>query len=274
MDRNALSGRVHEGIIVCSDRRIRPTLDRLYNNGRRVIVSTGGANVASVGETVRGLTARGVRRWMVLAHTDTTDLAKGCRWVGQAALEVQATLAGTKLAQRYIDRAQVERFIQHGYTTRELIEQHNLEFQTEALRALLVGTGAHVDHGLSLDTSTMFTDDVLAHVLVITAPSALKYSSMKTALNAYGGNLVGSYNAFYSQVDHFAEAVTDARVFTGVLGVKDVRLLYLSRSDHQRMARWKAALGSEHFMKGISLTESELATAAVPRERRRTEHGV
>ena len=100
MDRNALWDRVHEGIIVCSDRRLRPTLDRLYNNGRRVIVSTGGANVASVSDTVRELTARGVRRWTVLAHTDTTDIAKGCRWVGQAAVEVQAKLAGTKLPQQ------------------------------------------------------------------------------------------------------------------------------------------------------------------------------
>src|SRR5580704_9328300 len=66
MDRDALLDRAHEGIIVCSDRRLRPTLDRLYNNGRRVIVSTGGANVASVSDTVRDLTARGVKRWTVL----------------------------------------------------------------------------------------------------------------------------------------------------------------------------------------------------------------
>ena len=48
-------------------------------------------------------------------------------------MEVQAKLAGTKLPQRYVDAAQVDRFIQHGYTTRELIEEHNLEFQTLAL---------------------------------------------------------------------------------------------------------------------------------------------
>ena len=269
MDRNTLSARVHEGIIVCSDRRRRPTVDRLYNNGRRVIVSTGGANVASVGETVRGLTARGIRRWMVLSHTDTTDLAKGCRWVGQAAVEVQARLAGTKLPQRYIDPAQVDRFIKRGYTTRELIEEHNLEFQTEALRALLSGTGAHVERGASLDTSTMFTDDVLPHVLVITTPSALKYSSMMRALNANGASPVGGYNTFYSQVSHFPEAVVDARVFTGALHVKDVRLLYLSNSDRHRMARWKSGLESERFMKGISLTEFELGTAAAGTRRRR-----
>jgi hypothetical protein len=269
MDRNALSDRVHEGIIVCSDRRLRPTLDRLYNNGRRVIVSTGGANVSSVGGTVRDLTARGVKRWTVLAHTDTTDLAKGCRWVGQAAAEVQAKLAGTKLPQRYVDPAQVDRFIQHGYTTRELIEEHNLVFQTEALRALLVGTGAHVDNGATLDTSTMFADDALPQVLVVTAPSALKYSSMAMALNADGGNRVGSYNTFYSQVSHFSEAVVDARVFTGPLQVKDVRLLYLTKSDHHRMARWKSSLESERFMKGVSLTEAELNTAATTRYGRR-----
>jgi hypothetical protein len=265
MDRNALSDRAHEGIIVCCDRRLRPTLDRLYNNGRRVIVSTGGANVASVSETVRGLNASGVRRWMVLAHTDTTDIAKGCRWVGQAAMEVQAKLAGTKLPQRYVDPAQVDRFIQHGYTTRELIEEHNLEFQTEALRALLVGTGAHVEDGTTLDTSTMFTDDVLPHVFVITGPSALKYSAMTRALNAKGGNRVGSYNTFYSQVSHFQEALVDARVFTGPLQVKDVRLLYLSKSDRHHMARWKSALESERFMKGVSLTEFELTTTAAIR---------
>ena len=56
----------------------------------------------------------------------------------------------------------------------------------------------------------MFTDDVLPHVLVITGPSALKYSSMTAALNAKGGNRVGSYNTFYSQVSHFQEAVVDA----------------------------------------------------------------
>jgi hypothetical protein len=269
MDRNTLSARVHEGIIVCSDRRLRPTLDRLYNNGRRVIVSTGGANVASVSDTVRELAARGVKRWTVLAHTDTTDIVKGCRWVGQAALEVQAKLAGTKLPQRYVDPAQVDRFIQHGYTTRELIEEHNLEFQTQALRALLSGTGAHVERGATLDTSTMFTDDVLPHVLVITGPSALKYSSMTAALNAKGGNRVGSHNTFYSQVSHFREAVVDARVFTGPLQVKDVRLLYLSESDRHRMARWKSDLESERFMKGISLTEFELGTATTGTRPRR-----
>jgi len=262
MDRDTRSARVHEGIIVCSDRRLRPTLDRLYNNGRRVIVSTGGANVASVSETVREQTARGVNRWMVLAHTDTNDMAKGCRWVGQAAVEVEAKLAGTKLPQRYVDPAQVDRFIQHGYTTTELIEEHNLGFQTEALRALLTGTGAHVEHGATLDTSTMFTDDVLPHVLVITSPSALKYSSMTRALNAHGGNRVGSYNTFYSQVSHFQEAVADARIFTGALQVKDVRLLYLSKGDRHHMARWRSGLESERFMKGISVTE--VAIADVP----------
>jgi hypothetical protein len=268
MDKNALSDRVHEGIIVCSDRRLRPTLDRLYNNGRRVTVSTGGANVASVSDTVRELTARGVKRWTVLAHTDTTDIAKGCRWVGQAAAEVQAKLAGTKLPQRYVDPAQVDRFIHHGYTTRELLEEYNLEFQTEALRGLLEGTGAHVEHGTTLDTSTMFTDDVLPHVFVITAPSALKYSSMKSALNARGGSPVGSYNTFYSQVSHFQEAVVDARIFTGPLQVKDVRLLYLSRSDRHHMARWKSGLESDRFMKGVTVTEFELGTAATRYGRR------
>jgi hypothetical protein len=257
MDRNALSARVHEGIIVCCDRRLRPTLDRLYNNGRRVIVSTGGANVTSVSETVRELTSRGVRRWAVLAHVDTADPSKGCRWVSQAAVEVGAKLAGTKLPQRYVDPAQVDRFIEHGYTTRELIEQHNLEIQTSALTALLFGTGAHVEHSATLDTSTTFTDDVLPHVLVITAPSALKYSSMTRALNAQGGNRVGSFNTFYSQVGHFQEALIDARIFTGPLQVKDVRILYLSKSDRHRMARWKSGLESERFMKGISVTEFE-----------------
>ncbi len=114
----------------------------------------------------------------------------------------------------------------------------------------------------------MFTDDVLPHVLVITGPSALKYSSMTAALNAKGGNRVGSYNTFYSQVSHFQEAVVDARVFTGALHVKDVRLLYLSKSDRHRMARWKSGLESERFMKGISLTESELTTGAVSRRGR------
>jgi hypothetical protein len=268
MDRDALLDRAHEGIIVCSDRRLRSTLDRLYNNGRRVIVSTGGANVASVSDTVRELTARGVRRWTVLAHTDTTDIANGCRWVGQAAAEVQAKLAGTKLPQRYVDPAQVDRFIKHGYTTRELIEEHNLVFQTHALGALLAGAGAHVESGATLDTSTMFTDDVLPHVLVITGPSALKYSSMTAALNAKGGNRVGSYNTFYSQVSHFQEAVIDARVFTGALHVKDVRLLYLSKSDRHRMARWKSGLESERFMEGISLTECEFGTGAASRRGR------
>jgi len=261
MDRN-LSTRVHEGIIVCSDGGLRPTVDRLYNNGRRVIVSTGGANVASVSETVRGLTARGVRRWMVLSHTDTTDIANGCRWTGQVAAELQATLAGTKLPQRYIDPAQVDRFIQHGFTTRDLIEEHNLEVQTGTLRALLAGTGAHIERGATLDNSTMFADDVLSHVLVITAPSALKYVSMLSALNAYGGSSVGRYNTFYSQVSSYPEAVADARVVTGALHVKDVRLLYLSKSDRHHMARWKSGLEAERFMRGISLTELELTTAA------------
>jgi hypothetical protein len=108
----------------------------------------------------------------------------------------------------------------------------------------------------------MFTDDVLPHVLVITSPSALKYSSMTRALNAHGGNRVGSYNTFYSQVSHFQEAVADARIFTGALQVKDVRLLYLSKGDRHHMARWRSGLESERFMKGISVTE--VAIADVP----------
>ena len=84
-------------------------------------------------------------------------------------------------------------------------------------------------------------------MLVITGPSALKYSSMTAALNAKGGNRVGSYNTFYSQVSHFREAVVDARVFTAVLHVKDVRLLYLSNGDRHRMAQWKSGLESERF---------------------------
>ena len=183
-------------------------------------------------------------------------------------MELEAKLAGTKLPQRYVDPSQVDRFIQHGYTTRELIEEHNLEFQTQALGALLSGTGARVERGATLDTSTMFTDDVLPHVLVITGPSALKYSSMTAALNAKGGNRVGSYNTFYSQVSHFREAVVDARVFTAVLHVKDVRLLYLSNGDRHRMAQWKSGLESERFMKGISLTEFELGTGAVSKRGR------
>jgi hypothetical protein len=116
----------------------------------------------------------------------------------------------------------------------------------------------------------MFSDDVLAPVLVITGPSALKYSSMTVTLNAKGGNRVGSYNTFYSQVSHFQEAVIDARVFTGPLQVKDVRLLYLSKSDRHHMARWKSGLESERFMKGISVTEFELGTSAAPRDGRRS----
>jgi len=91
---------------------------------------------------------------------------------------------------------------------------------------------------------------------------------MTAALNAEGGNRVGSFNTFYSQVSHFQEALVDARVFTGPLHVKDVRLLYLSKSDRHRMARWKSGLESERFMKGISLTESELTTGAVSRRGR------
>ena len=91
---------------------------------------------------------------------------------------------------------------------------------------------------------------------------------MAAALNAKGGNRVGSYNTFYSQVSHFQEALVDARVLHRSASVKDVRLLYLSKSDHHRMARWKSGLESERFMKGISLTESELSTGAVSRRGR------
>jgi hypothetical protein len=51
--------------------------------------------------------------------------------------------------------------------------------------------------------------------------------------------------------------------------VKDVRILYLSKSDRRHMARWKSALESERFMKGITVAEFELSAAAATRYGRR-----
>jgi hypothetical protein len=48
--------------------------------------------------------------------------------------------------------------------------------------------------------------------------------------------------------------MADAKLFTGALHVKDIRLLALSNKDHEKMARWKTALGSATFMRGIGLT--------------------
>jgi hypothetical protein len=191
---------------------------------------------------------------MVLSHTDTVDIAKGCGWAGRVEVELQAGPDRAALPARYIEAATVEQFIKYGYTTRTLIESHNLELQTAALRAVLENTHAHVERGTTLDTSTMLTDDLLGHVLVITSPSVVKYTSLIGALNAHGSSSVGPYNTYYSQVGYITEAIADARLFTGALHVKDVRLLALSNKDHEKMERWKAALGSEIFMRGIGLT--------------------
>jgi hypothetical protein len=191
---------------------------------------------------------------MVLSHTDTVDIANGCGWAGRLEVELQAGPDRAVLPERYIGAATAEQFAKRGYTTRSLIEGHNLEVQTAALRAVLEGTQAHVERGTTLDTSTMFSDDLLGHVLVITSPSVVKYSSLIGVLNAHGSSSVGPYNTYYSQVGHIAEAMADAKLFTGALHVKDVRLLALSDEDHEKMARWKATLGSETFMKGIGLT--------------------
>jgi hypothetical protein len=254
LDRNILSPRAHEGIVVCSDRRLRPVLDALYNNGRRVIVSTAGANVRTASNTIRALTEQGVRRWMVMAHTDTTDISKGCAWAGRLEAEMQAGADRASLSARYIDKADLERFTRLGYTTRSLIEGHNLEVQTASLKALLAGTRAHVQDGVTFDTSTAFADDLLAHVLVITVPSVAKYSSFIGTLNAHGSSSVGRYNTFYLQVSNLEEAIADAKLMTGALHITDVRLLPISKKDHEMMARWKVRLQSEVFMRGTTLT--------------------
>lgn len=245
---------MHEGIIVCSDRRLRATVDRLYNNGRRVIVSTPGADVTAVEATVRGLTARGVRRWAILPHTDTEDVTKGCGWAARLEVEVRAALEGARAPVRYIDKEQVREFAALGFTSRREIEDHNLEVQTAALRKVLEHSKAQVERGATLDTSTMITDDTLSHVLVVTVPSALKYSSLVSALNSGGGSPVGRHNTFYLQVGHFDEVVRGARLLVSTLAIKDVRLLRLGTADKATMNLWKDKLQSEPFMRGVSLT--------------------
>jgi hypothetical protein len=267
----AIAARVHEGIIVCSERRLRPTLDRLYNNGRRVIVSTAGADVSAVKDTVRSLTAHGVRRWIVLTHTDTVDVSQGCGWAGRVEAEIEAGPDRTVLAGRYINKTEVDRFVRLGYTTRALVEAHNLEVQMASLRALLSGTRGYLERGVTLDTSTIFTDDLLTHVLVITLPSTVKYSSLIGVLNAVGGSSVGPYNTYYSQVSHFEEALSDARLFVGALQVKDVRVLALTQKDEATMVDWKARLAKETFMKGVGLTYVAAHTTADIRRNRATD---
>jgi len=229
-------------------------VDRLYNNGRRVIVSTAGADVAAVADTVRGLTAHGVKRWMVVTHTDSTDLAKGCGWAARLEVELQADLQKATQPFRYIERAEAEHFIKLGYTTRADIEDHNLEVQTASLKTVLAGTRAYVERGATLDTSTMFTDDLLTHVLIITPPSVVKYSSLIGPLSRHGSSSVGPYNTYYSQVGLLKEAMADARLLTAAFHIKDVRLVALNDKDHEMMTRWKQRLEAEHFMRGVGLT--------------------
>ncbi|HTW08787.1 MAG TPA: hypothetical protein VME46_14825 [Acidimicrobiales bacterium] len=258
MEAGHLPQRVHEGIIVCSDRRLRPALDGLYNNGRRVIVSTAGSDVQAVAETVRHLTSQGVKRWTVLTHGDSADASKGCGWAGRLEFEIRAELDKVPLPLKYIEPSQVARFIGLGHTTRAAIENHNLEVQKSALKAILAGTGGAVEHGAVLDTATMFTDDLLTPVLVITTPSTVKYSALIAPLNAHGGSSVNRYNTYYSQVGHLKEARADARLFVALFHIRDVRLVSLTDAEHQVMAQWKARLAEEPFMRGVGLTHVAL----------------
>jgi hypothetical protein len=254
MDGGDVPRQAHDGIIVCSDRRLRPALDRLYNNGRRVIVSTAGADVRSVAATVRALTGRGVRRWTVLTHTDSSDIAKGCGWAARLEVEVQAKLQKTPLPHYYIDPEVTDHFISIGATDRVAIESQNLSVQNAALRELLASPRAHVEPGTILDTSTIFTEDLLGHVLVVTTPSAHKYSSLIAPLNEHGSSAVDRYNTYYAQVTHLSEAIANARLFTTLLHIKDVRLVPIGHAEHRMMTEWLGRLKQEPFMRGVGAT--------------------
>lgn len=197
----------------------------------------------------------------MLAHTDTTDITKGCAWAARLEVEIDAALTGAQLPVRYIGEAQVRDFAERGYTGRRLIEDHNLEVQTSALGELLAHTRAHIERGTTLDTATMHTEGNLTDVLVITVPEVAKYSSLIGALNAHGGSSVGRYNTYYLQVGHLDEVLAGAKLLISSLNIKDVRLLVVDAADKATMSHWKERLEGTVFMRGVGLTLVGPATA-------------
>ncbi|HTV12059.1 MAG TPA: hypothetical protein VME20_09365 [Acidimicrobiales bacterium] len=249
-----LAARTSEGILTCSDRRLRTTLDRLYNDGRRVIVSTPGANVGAVSKTLEDLIGQGTKRWVVLSHTDSVDRSNGCGWAARLEMELAAGQDRSTVHARYIGAATLEKFAQLGCTTRADIEGANAAVQAAALQEILAGSGGRAERSLTLDTAYIVTDQLMAPGLVVTLPSVVKYSSLTGRLNANGGSSLEPDNTYYLQVCHLEEALAGARLLVGAVGIKDVRLVALSEKDNELMAHWASRFQTETFMKAVGLT--------------------
>lgn len=256
MDEFELQGRVERLVVSCSDRRLSEHLDSTYNDGKTVFVRTAGADVLNAEATIVELVERlGIKEITLLPHTDTSDISKGCGWAGRLAVEGAEALKGKGSGERYIGAAQVERFTRAGLVSRGKIEAGNLGVQTALLRDILPRRFRDIAiNGETLDTAAIPNNDELGHILVLTGPSAARYSDMAAALNKSGGARVGQYNAYYSQMNNIDGALVDARLFTGALHISDVRVLSLSPGDNELMRAWTERLRSEEFMKGLDVS--------------------
>ncbi len=249
-------------VVSCSDRRLSAYLDSEFNDGKTAFVRTAGADVTNIADTLVKLVHvgteeknRAMRQVVVLTHTDMRDVTKGCGWAGRLAVEEDARLHGKELDSHFIGDAQISQFIENGYTSREQIEKGNKNVQKKALDRLMGSSGVSYSTD-TIDTSVIPTENELEHVLVITRPSVARYSDMAERLNKGHGSMttIGKFNAYYSQVGTFEEALVDARLFTGALGIHDVRVLAQDQHDNELMRSWAGQLHIQDFMKNVKLT--------------------
>ncbi len=249
-------------VVSCSDRRLSAYLDSEFNDGKTVFMRTAGADVTNIADTLVKLVHtdtegknHAIRQVVVLTHTDMGDVTKGCGWAGRLAVEEDAKIHGKELDSHFIGDAQINQFIENGYTSREQIEMGNKNVQKKALGSR-IGSSSVGYSTDTIDTSGIPTEDELEHVLVITRPSVARYSDMAKRLNKNHEDMttIGKFNAYYSQVGTLEEALVDARLFTGALGIQDVRVLAQDQHDNEIMRSWAEQLHRQDFMKSVKLT--------------------
>ncbi|MEM3839427.1 MAG: hypothetical protein QXF01_02515 [Candidatus Micrarchaeaceae archaeon] len=254
-------------VVTCSDRRLSEYLDNKFNDGKTVFVRTAGADVTNISDTLTELAFKegqgfksgygrhGIKQILLFTHTDMEDFSKGCGWAGRLAVEADAKLHGSRIDAKFIGDLQISQFIDLEYKTRPQIEVGNEKVQSNALEKLFGNTGVELSTG-TIDTSKIVSDDRLEHVLVITRPSKARYSEMAERMNRHGSGLakIGRYNAYYSQVNTFNEALSDARLFIGALGIRDVRILPKDPADGELMGSWAEKLKLQNFAGRAKIT--------------------
>lgn len=234
--------------IRCSDRRMPDT------DGKTINIRTAGASVANVSSTIADLVRRYGVGVEVSTHTDTQDVTKGCGWLGRLVAEQEALLNGTRIDAQYISTDLIEQFTRRGLTSRAGVERGNQEVQEAALKRVLVECHGKMVPGKVIDTSIMPTNDDMGHALIVTTPNTARNADVAAVLNAHGGNPIGPYNAYYSQVYNVEEALLDVRLFVGALHIRDVRVFSMNPDEDARMRDWEDRIRSEPVMKGVNLT--------------------